>query len=141
MEIVIGIASVLLGISGFIYKIRKDRRIDSQQLPETFKEGFKKPSVNAYDDVSLYLKDNSHSGKLDVVSVYVRKRFWRFWKKVNYSFDKMHYEGDYRLNVETKTDANNFKMKIKTNFGKLIIPFRNVWKYHQEMINKINRKN
>ena len=140
MEILIGISSALLAIWGLIYKIRRDRRSDNQQLPSIFNEGFKKPFVNAYYDIKMYLKDNSHSQKLNVTSVYVKKR-WRLWRKVDYSFNKKHYEGDYELNVETKTNANNFRLKIKTNFGKLIVPFKNAWKHHQEIINSMSRKN
>jgi len=139
MKILIGIAGVLLGILGFTYKIHRNRKIDNEQLPTIFKEGFKKPFVNAYDDVIMYLKDNSYSQKLNVRSVHVKKRFWQFWRKVDYSFNKKHYEGDYQLNVETKTSANNFKLKINTNFGKLIVPFKNVWKHHQEIINSMGK--
>ena len=137
MEITFGIIGGLVGITGLIYAIYRNKKIDKQQIPSTFNDGFKKPFIDHKNNISMYLKDNSQSGKLNVDSVYLKKRFLQIWKKVHYSFNQMHYEGDYRLDIETRTEANNFKLKIKTNFGKLIIPFKNVWKYHQAMINKM----
>lgn len=139
LELWLTIIGSLITILGFIYKIRKDRIIDNRQIPSIFNEGFKKPLVRYNNDVVMYLKDNSHSERLNVKIVYVKRKFWPFGRKVKYHFKKTPYEGDYRLDVETKIDANNFKLKIITNFGKLIVPFKDVYEQHRNIIQKIDR--